>query len=197
LPLGAGVVSCGASIERDQEDALKKGILVAMGALAFLIGCNAAGDKPAANVPATPKWQGAAYHLSFGNPPAKPSKAGVTMPPIKYTANPDALETRATVIIRFDPAAAHTTKQVINQMIMAPVTISGADGTLPPDYMDAVNQNLAGLLGAYCIKGKVKLNVALARSSLSMTADQSEIDEKILSDWTPVEVVFKNPHPKC
>lgn len=176
---------------------MKKGMLVAFAAMVFLVGCNAGGGKPAANVPATPKWQGAAYHLSFANPPAKPSRAGVTMPAIKYTANPDALETRATVIIRFDPAAAHTTKEVINQMIMAPVNISGADGTLPPDYMDALNQNLAGLLGAYCINGKVKLTVALARSSLSMTADQPEIDQKILSDWTPIEVVFKNPHPKC
>lgn len=176
---------------------MKKEMLVAFGAMMCLAGCNAAGDKPAANVPATPKWQGAAYHLSFGNPPAKQSSAGVTMPPIKFTANPDALETRATIIIRFDPDAAHTTKQVINQMIMAPVNLSGADGTLPPDYMDAVDKNLAGLLGAYCIKGKVKLTLALARSSLSMTADQPEIDQKILSDWTPVEVVFKNPHPKC
>lgn len=175
---------------------MKKEMFVALGAMLFLVGCNAAGDKPA-NVPATPKWQGAAYHLSFGNAPAKPSSAGVTMPAIKYVANPDALETRATLIIRFDPAAAHTSKQVINQMIMAPVSVSGADGTLPPDYMEAVDKNLAGLLGAYCIKGKVKLTVALAQSSLSMTADQSEIDEKILSDWTPVEVVFKNPHPKC
>ena len=176
---------------------MKKGIILALGALAFLAGCNSAGDK-AANVSATPKWKGAPYRLSFDKPPAKPNAAGVTMPPVKYTANPDDLETRATIIVRFDPAAAHTDKQVINQMIMAPVNISGTDGTLPADYMDALNKNLAGLLGAYCIKGKVKLTVALARSSLSMTADDSEINQKILSDWAPVEVDFKNPHPpKC
>lgn len=178
---------------------MKKGILVAMGALAFLAGCNAGGDKPAANVSATPKWKGPAYRLSFDKPPAKPNSAGVTMPAIKYTANPDDLETRATIIVRFDPAAAHTDKQVINQMIMAPVDVHGADGAFPADYMDALDKNLAGLLGAYCIKGKVKLTVAIARSSLSMTADQTEIDEKILSDWAPVEVTFNNPHPhpKC
>jgi len=176
---------------------VKKGIILAFGALALLVGCNAAGDKPAANVSTTPKWKGAPYRLSFDKPPAKASSAGVTMPPIKYTANPDDLETRATIIVRFDPSAAHTDKQVINQMIMAPVDVQGADGKLPADYMGAVDKNLAGLLGAYCIKGKVKLTVALARSSLSMTADQSEIDEKILSDWTPIEVTFKNPHPKC
>ncbi|MFZ0394447.1 MAG: hypothetical protein WCF17_04510 [Terracidiphilus sp.] len=175
---------------------MNKRLVLPIGALLFLAGCNSGGNK-ATNVPAAPKWQGAAYHLSFANPPAKPGRADVNLPAIKYIANPDALETRATVIIRFDPAAAHTSKQVINQMIMAPVDIHGADGVLPADYMDALNQNLAGLLGAYCIKGKVKLTVALARSSLSMTADDTEIDEKLLSDWTPIEVVFKNLHPKC
>jgi hypothetical protein len=39
--------------------------------------------------------------------------------------------------------------------------------------------------------------VALARSSLSPNAADSEVDEKRLSDWLPIEVVFKNPHPKC
>ena len=143
-----------------------------------------------------------AYHLSFDKPPAKPSTAGVTMPAIKYTANPDALERRATIVVRFDPAAVKTSavkkdQQIINQMIMAPVDVTGAEGTFPADYMDAVDKNLAGLLGAYCINGKVKITVALAQSSLSMTAAQDEIDQKLLSDWTTVEVTFKNPHPKC
>lgn len=175
---------------------MRKAIFLAMGGLILLAGCNAAGDQPA-KVDTTPKWKGPAYRLSFDKPPAKPDPAGVTMPAIKYTANPDALETRATIIVRFDPAAAHTNKQVINQMIMAPVDVRGADGAFPADYMGALDKNLAALLGAYCIKGKVKLTVAIARSSLSMTADQSEIDNKILSDWAPVEVDFKNPHPKC
>jgi len=99
--------------------------------------------------------------------------------------------------VRFDESAAKTDKQVINQMIMAPVDISGTDGKLPADYMDLVNKNLAGLLGAYCIKGKVKVTVAMARSSLSLTADEAEIDNKLLSDWLSTEVTFKNPHPKC
>jgi hypothetical protein len=47
------------------------------------------------------------------------------------------------------------------------------------------------------MKGKVKLSVALARSSLSNQARDSEIDAKRLSDWLPIEVVFKNPHPTC
>lgn len=170
-------------------------IACAVAGLAVLAGCGS-GEK-AANIPVAPKWQGAAYHISFDAPPAKPSAAGVTLPPIKFTANPDALERRASVVIRFDESAAKTDKQVINQMIMAPVDISGTDGKLPADYMDLVNKNLAGLLGAYCVKGKVKVTVALTRSSLSLTADQTEIDNKLLSDWVSTDVTFKNPHPKC
>ena len=51
--------------------------------------------------------------------------------------------------------------------------------------------------GAYCMKGKIKLSVAIARSSLSPQADDAELNEKRLSDWLPLEVEFKNPHPKC
>jgi hypothetical protein len=47
------------------------------------------------------------------------------------------------------------------------------------------------------MKGKIKITVALARSSLQSTAEDAEVDAKRLSDWLPVEVVFKNPHPKC
>jgi len=41
------------------------------------------------------------------------------------------------------------------------------------------------------------LNVAIARSSLSNRARDAEIDSKRLSDWLPIEIDFKNPHPKC
>lgn len=180
---------------------MRRGFVLAIGGLLFLVGCGN-GTEKAANVPAVPTWKGAPYRVSFDKPPAKPNAAGVTMPPIKYTANPDALETRASIVVRFDPSAVKTSavkkdQQIINQMIMAPVDIHGADGTLPADYMDAFDKNLAGLLGAYCIKGDVKLTIAFARSSLSMTAAEDEINQKLLSDWTPVQVTFKNPHPKC
>ena len=85
----------------------------------------------------------------------------------------------------------------MDQIIMAPVDISGAEGALPADYMDLANKDLGKLLGAYCIKGQVKLSVALARSSLNPQAGDAEIDQKRLSDWLPIEVVFKNPHPAC
>lgn len=55
----------------------------------------------------------------------------------------------------------------------------------------------ARLPGAYCMKGKIKLSVAIARSSLSPQADDAELNEKRLSGWLPLEVEFKNPHPKC
>jgi len=47
------------------------------------------------------------------------------------------------------------------------------------------------------MKGKIKLSVAIARSSLSPQADDAELNEKRLSGWLPLEVEFKNPHPKC
>jgi hypothetical protein len=82
-------------------------------------------------------------------------------------------------------------------MIMPPVDIAGAEGTLPAEYMNLADKDLSRLLGAYCIKGKVKISVALARSSLAPLASDAEVDAKRMSDWMPIEVVFKNPHPKC
>jgi hypothetical protein len=188
----------GASFHHDEEDELRKGIILAVAGLVLLAGCGNKGDT-AAKVPAKPKWQGARYHISFDTQPTKPNPAGVTIPAIKFVANPDdELETRASLVVRFDSST--VTKHegpMMNQMIMAPVDIHGAEGTLPPDYMDIANRDLSKFLGAYCMKGKVKLSVALARSSLSNQARDAEIDAKRLSDWLPIEVVFKNPHPTC
>jgi hypothetical protein len=85
----------------------------------------------------------------------------------------------------------------MNQMIMGPVDIPTAEGTLPADYMDAADKGLSTFLGAYCMKGKIKVTVALARSSLSSQARDAEVDAKRMSDWLPIEIMFKNPHPKC
>ncbi len=175
---------------------MRKGIILAISGLAFLAGCGNQGDK-ASNIPATPKWKGAPYRLAFDTKVAKPNPAGVTIPVIKYTANPDSLETRAILVVRFDSSGVKKDQPVMDQMIMAPVDISGAEGALPADYMDMANKGLARLLGAYCIKGKVKVSVALARSSLTPQAAEDEVNAKRLSDWLPIEVVFKNPHPKC
>ena len=175
---------------------MRKGIVVVIVALGFLAGCGSKGDD-AQKVPAKPKWPGAPYHLSFDTKPAKPNPAGVTIPAIMYAANPEMQERRATLVVRFDTSGVKRDGPVMNQMIMGPVDVPTTEGTLPADYMDAADKGLATFLKAYCIKGKVKLTVALARSSLSSTATEAELNNKRLSDWTPVEVVFKNPHPGC
>lgn len=171
------------------EDGVKKGIIFAIGALAFLAGCK--DQSGTENVPAQPKWQGEPYHLAFDTATIKPDPSGVTIPTIKYTANPDALVRRASLIVRFDTAGAKTNGPVMDQMIMAPVDISGAEGALPADYMDAADKGLAHLVGAYNIKGKIKISVLLARSSISSQASDDEINDKRLSDWRPTELVFK------
>jgi hypothetical protein len=181
----------------DEEGDLRKEIIVlAIGGLALLAGCNM-GDKTA-TAPVTPKWKGARYHISFDKPPAKPNPAGVTIPTVLFTANPkDEFETRATLVIRFDTSGVEKDRPVANKMIMAPVDIHGGEGALPADYMDIANRDLSKFMGAYCMNGKVKLNVAMARSSLSNQANDAEVDVKRLSDWLPIEVDFKNPHPNC
>jgi hypothetical protein len=175
---------------------LRKGIILAISGLAFLAGCGNQGGN-SSNIPATPKWKGEAYRLAFDTKAGKPNPAGVTIPAVKFTANPDALETRASLVVRFDSSGVKKDQPVMDQMVMAPVDISGAEGTLPADYMDLADKGLARLLGAYCIKGKAKVSVALARSSLSPQAGDSEVNAKRLSDWLSIDLAFKNPHPKC
>ena len=175
---------------------MRSGVVVAIVGLMVLAGCGDQGNK-APGIPVGPKWKGPAYRIAFDTQAPKPNPSGVSLPAIKYTANPDALERRASLILRFDSSGIKKGQQVMDQMIMAPADVSGAEGALPDDYMILADKGLAQLLGAYCVKGKVKVTVALARSSISPQAGQAEIDQKRLSDWLPGEVVFKNPHPKC
>ncbi len=37
----------------------------------------------------------------------------------------------------------------------------------------------------------------MAQSSLTNQAGDAEMNAKRLSDWLPIDVEFKNPHPKC
>ena len=180
---------------RDEEDDVRQRIMLAMAGLVFLAGCDMGSNV--AKVPAKPKWPGAAYHLSFDTQAAKPNPAGVTIPAIKYSANPEAIEKRATLVVRIDTTGVKKDGTILNQIVMAPVDIPTVEGTLPAEYMDATDKGLAPILKAYCMQGKVKLTVALARSSLSGRPGDAELNIKRISDWTPVEVVFKNPHPKC
>ena len=182
--------------KQSREDPVKPGTILAISALAVaLAGCG--NQEKASNIPAAPKWKGAQYHIAFDTKEVKPNPAGITIPAIKYEGNPDDLEKRAALVVHFDVSGGKKDAPVMNQMIMAPTDIPGSDGALTADYMDATNKNLAQYLSAYCIKGKVKLSVALARSSLSSQASDAELDQKRLSDWLPIELVFKNPHPTC
>jgi hypothetical protein len=186
----------GRSFVGNKEDDVRKGIILAIGGLALLVGCGNQGDK-ASGIPVTPKWKGFPYRLAFDTKAVKPSPEGITLPAINFTANPDALEKRATLIVRYDSSGVKTNKLIINQMIMAPVDISGAEGTLPAEYMEEADKGLAQLSGAYCMNGKLKVTAALAWSSLSPQAGDSEINQKRLSDWATTEVPIKNPKKGC
>ena len=64
----------------------------------------------------------------------------------------------------------------MNKMIMAPVRYPWRGGPLPADYMDPANKGLSTFLAAYCVKGKIKMSVALARSSLTSQAGDAEVN---------------------
>jgi len=174
---------------------VRTAIICTIAALTFVAGCGNQNQNSGIVIP--PKWQGAPYHLAFGAPPAKPNPSGLTIPPITFKANPDMLETRADLVVQFDTSGVKREGLVMNQMIMAPTSISGADGALPTDYVDTASSELAKMLGSYCMNGKVKISVALTKSSIQLTATTDEVNAHRLSDWTPIELVFKNPHPKC
>ena len=186
----------GRSFVSNEEDVVRKGIILAIGGLALLVGCGNQGDK-APGIPVAPKWKGLPYRLAFDTKAAKPSPEGITLPAINFTANPDALEKRATLLVRYDSSGVKTDKLIVNQITLAPVDISGAEGTLPANYMEQADQGLAQLTGAYCMNGKVKVSAALAWSSLSPQAGDAEINQKRLSDWATTEVVIKNPKKGC
>jgi hypothetical protein len=174
---------------------VRNGIIILFGALVFVAGCQ--NQSTQSNVPATPKWKGAPYRLALGTAPAKPDPSGVTLPSIKFTANPDDLQTRADLVVQVDTTGVKQAANAPDIMIMAPTDISGSDGALSADYIGVTDKQLASMLAGYCMKGKVKVSVALVRSSLSLTATDDQINDKRLSDWLPTELVFKNPHPKC
>jgi hypothetical protein len=185
-------------VKNDEEGSMRKGIVLAF-VLALLVGCGSKGS----NAPAEPKWKGAPYRLAFDDAkPSAPVKAGkrdlsvITIPTVKYVANPEALETRAMVVLRFT-ATGPGNEAIDHHIIGLPLDIRGETGVLPADYMERASTGLADYLGAHCIQGKVSISIALARSSLNPQADQPEVDAKRLSDWLPLEVVYKKAHGKC
>jgi hypothetical protein len=182
--------------QNNEEDDVRKGIILAFGGLLLLAGCGNQADK-GAGIPVQPKWKGAPYRLAFDTKAVKPGPTGIAIPAVKFTANPDALETRALLVMRFTASGAADKEPVEHLMIGAAVDIHGQEGTLPEDYMDRARKGLSDYLETYCLKGKVNLSVALARSSLNPQSGVDQVDPKRLSDWLPLEIVFKNPHPKC
>lgn len=174
---------------------MKKSITFLAGALLLMAGCNS--GNQATNAPQTPKWKGPPYRVAFDTKPVKPNQAGITLPGIKFTANPDDVLTRANLVVQVDTSGVKGSASVPDMMIMAPTDISGAEGALSADYVNLASKQLTQMLAGYCMKGKVKLSVALAKSSLNMTSTDDQINAKRLSDWTPIELDFKNPRGKC
>ncbi len=180
-------------IKKLKENAVKKAILISTAALFLVAGCSS--NSPKIVIP--PKWQGAPYHLSFGAAPTKPNAAGLTIPPIKFVADPESLETRADLVVKIDTSTLKVKGTMMDEMAMGAVDISGADGQLSTDYVNRASTDLSSMLAAYCVKGTVKISVALTRSSLPENPSDDQINAKRLSDWTPITLDFKNPHPKC
>ena len=175
---------------------MRKAILLAMGGLLCLGGCGPS-TKEAPGIPTEPKWKGPAYRLAFDAKPAKQNPAGISLPGINFTANPEALERRATMVVHYDSSEVKSDNLIINQIILAPFDISGAEGSLSPDTIDIADKGLTKLLSAYCMKDKVKVSVALARSSLAPQANDAEINDKRLSDWQNIELPYKNLKKGC
>ncbi len=179
----------------NEEDGVRKDVLLAMTAFAFLAGCGDMEDKPYGPPPEAKVT--APYHIEFDAKAAKPNPTGIALPAITYTANPKALERRAALVVRFDASGTKNDQPARDRLITAAFDIPGTGGTIPLYNVESTDQALAKLLGDRCMKGKVKLSVALVRSTIRPDPDETEINAKRLSDWVPAEVAFKNPHPKC
>jgi hypothetical protein len=177
------------------EDVVRKVMMLAILGL-LLAGCGSAGDK-GAGIPIQPKWKGAPYRIAFDTKAAKPNPTGITVPAVTFTANPDALETRVLLVLRFTAKGAADSEPAEHLMIGTAVDMHGEQGTLPEDYMNMARKGLSDYLEEYCAKGKVDLSVALARTSLNPQAGVAQVDAKRLSDWLPLELEYKNPHSKC
>ncbi len=109
-------------ISKDEEDGVRNCIIFLAGALLLLAGCNS--GNQAANAPQTPKWKGPPYRVAFDTKPVKPNPKGLTLPGIKFTANPDDLQTRANLVVKVDVSGVKGAAAVPDMMIMAPTDIS-------------------------------------------------------------------------
>jgi hypothetical protein len=185
------VLTCRASSETHEEEDVKNAVIWSFVALAFLAGCEAANIK-------TSKWEGPPYRLTLGGQPTKPGAVGITLPPIYFTANPEAVQTRANMAMRIDGSIVkNKPAKFTDELLLAPTDISGKQGQISGAYLDMAGKELTKMFNAYCLNGTVKVNVALVKSSIMMGASDVQVDNHRLSDWLPIDVVFKNQHPKC
>jgi len=170
---------------------VRKAIFASIVALAFLAGCE---NRKA---PEHKKWEGPPYRLTLGAASTKPSPAGaLTLPPIYFTANPDGVLTRANMVMRIDGAIVKKKPvKFTDQLLLAPTDIAGKEGALSDSYLSVASTELAKMLNAYSLNGKVKVHVALVKSSIMMSATDAQVDSHRLSEWLPIEVDFVNPHP--
>ncbi len=193
VPAWGGGWYAGASIPTWEETNVKKAMLLAMGAALLLAGCE---SKKQATAPAQPKWKGPAYRLAFDTKTPKPNPSGLTLPGIKWTANPDELETRGVLVVRYDSSGVKSNNLVIDQVILGATDMQGAEGQFSDDYIALADQGIAHLLDVYKVKGKVKVKVLLTRSSLNPSAGPDEIQNKAISDWVTTEVDYKGGKKK-
>jgi hypothetical protein len=167
---------------------VKKAMLLAMGAVLLLAGCD---TKKDAGIPVGPKWKGPAYRLAWDTKAPKPDASGVTLPGIKFTANPEALETRAVLVVRYDSSGVKSNNLVVDQVILGATDVKGADGQLSDEYISLADKGLAQLFNIYGVKGKVKVQALLTRSSISSSAGPDELKNRALSDWISTEIEYK------
>jgi|GEM_PF-678679 hypothetical protein len=195
---GCGVLCSGASFRWNEGDEMRKGYVLLIAGLVCLGGCNVDPGTKTLDVPEKAKSK-PPYHLDFETKVSKPTPAGLSIPAVSYTGNPKALEKRASLVVKFDGAGVKNDQPGKDRLVLDPVDIPGTGGTLPQNYMDQADVKVGKLLDGYCYKGTAKLSLALVRSSIKPGATDADIDAKRLSDWLPVEVVFKNPnaHPRC
>jgi hypothetical protein len=177
---------------------MRKGNLLLIAGLMCLGGCNLDPGHKASDAPENPKSK-PPYHLDFETKAVKPTPAGVAIPPVSYTGNPKAMEKRACLAVKFEGSDVKNDLPARDRLVLPPVDLAGSGGTLPQNYMEQADVVLGKLLAGYCYKGTAKVSLALVRSSIKPGPTDADIDAKRLSDWLPVEVVFKNPnpHPKC
>lgn len=177
---------------------MRRAVLLVFGFVVACValGCGDSGKKTAGNS-LEPKWKGLPYRISFDTKSAKPNPTGVVLPRIQYTANPEAAESRAVLVIKFEVPGEAYAAQPLRRMIGNAVDLPGTEGALPADYVERASKGLSEYLASYCIQGKITVNVALARSSLNPQAGIPELDGKRLSDWVPIDVVAKKPRGRC